>query len=71
MEVYYGAAKVDLLPEGQTYVPTATPSPTIYAPTPSPTPIIPVYGALGLAEPEATQQPLKTPEPGLRTRLTA
>lgn len=70
-EVYYGAAKVDLLPEGQTYVPTATPSPTVYAPTPSPTPVIPIYGALGLAEPEKTPEPERTPAPVLRTRLTA
>lgn len=71
VDVYHGAAKVDLLPEGQTYVPTATPSPTVFAPSPSPTPIIPVYGALGLTEPEATPEPEKTAAPVLRTRLTA
>lgn len=70
VDVYHAGAKVDLLPEGQTYVPTATPSPTIFAPTPSPTPIIPVYGALGLVEPENTPEPDATAAPGLRTRLT-
>ena len=70
VDVYYAGAKVDLLPEGQTYVPTSTPSPTIFAPTPSPTPIIPVYGALGLAAPEETPEPDATPAPVLRTRLT-
>lgn len=71
VELYHGAAKVDLLPEGQTYVPTATPSPTLFAPTPSPTPIIPVYGALGLTAPENTPVPEATDAPALRTRLTA
>ena len=70
IDVYHAGAKVDLLPEGQTYVPTSTPSPTVFAPTPSPTPIIPVYGALGLAEPENTPEPSSTAAPALRTRLT-
>ena len=70
VDVYYAGAKVDLLPEGQTYVPTSTPSPTVFAPTPSPTPIIPVYGALGLAAPENTPEPSATAAPVLRTRLT-
>lgn len=75
VEVHHGAAKVDLLPEGQTYVPTATPSPTIFAPTPSPTPIIPineasVLGLSGYAAQEVVQAE-STPAPVLRTRLTA
>lgn len=74
VEVYHGAAKVDLLPEGQTYVPTATPSPTIFQPTPSPTPIIPINEAAvlsmgGYAAQGMQQQ--ETPAPVLRTRLTA
>ncbi|MBR5546380.1 MAG: hypothetical protein IKU70_05310 [Clostridia bacterium] len=71
VDVYHAGAKVDLLPERQTYVPTSTPSPTVFAPTPSPTPIIPVYGALGLSEPEKTPEPAATPTPALRSRLTA
>jgi len=72
VDVFHGAAKVDLLPEGQTYVPTATPSPTIYAPTPSPTPIIPISEAvvMGVAG-DTLQQTGETPAPALRTRLTA
>lgn len=74
VDVRFGAAKVDLLPAGQTYVPTNTPEPTRVVVTPSPTPIIPVYGgALGLDRletpaPDAeTQQ--ETPVPALRSRL--
>lgn len=70
VDLYHAGMKVDLLPEGQTYVPTATPSPTIFAPTPSPTPIIPVYGALGLTDPGHTPEPNATSAPALRTRLT-
>ena len=70
VDIYHAGAKVDLLPEGQTYVPTSTPSPTVFSPTPSPTPIIPVYGALGLSAPESTPEPDATPAPALRTRLT-
>lgn len=72
VDVYHGAAKVDLLPEGQTYVPTATPSPTIYAPTPSPTPIIPISEAVVMgAAVDTLQQTGETPAPAMRTRLTA
>ena len=67
-ELMHGAARVDLLPDGQTFVPTATPSPTRYAPTPSPTPVFSLgeaaLGAAVLAGPAET-----TPEP-LRTRLS-
>lgn len=76
MELAYGGARVDLLPEGQTFVPTATPSPTVFAPTPSPTPIIPIHEAavLGLSGYAALDvQAADTPAPTqvLRTRLSS
>lgn len=75
VEVFHGAAKVDLLPEGQTYVPTATPSPTVFKPTPSPTPIIPIneaaVGSLsGYAASQLAEAPETTPAPVLRTKLS-
>ncbi len=75
VEVFHGAAKVDLLPEGQTYVPTATPSPTIFKPTPSPTPIIPINEAavlsMGGYAAQSIQESESTPAPVLRTRLSS
>jgi len=74
VEVFHGAAKVDLLPEGQTYVPTATPSPTVFRPTPSPTPIIPINEAavmsMGAYAAQSVQEAENTPAPVLRTRLS-
>lgn len=69
VEVVHGAARVDLLPQGQTYAPTATPAPTAALPTP--TPVIPVYGALGLSQSQSDPQPQATDAPPLRTRLSA
>lgn len=75
VDVRFGAAKVELLPAGQTYVPTSTPEPTRVVVTPSPTPIIPVYGgAQGLDRREAPvqeEQPQATPTLPPRSRLTA
>ena len=74
VDVRFGAAKVDLLPAGETYEPTHTPQPTSVVVTPSPTPIIPVYGGvLGLSRSETTQpqQEQVTPTPVPRTRLSA
>ena len=67
-ELHRGAARVDLLPGGQTFVPTATPSPTAYVPTPAPTPIFPV-GEAALGAAVLADQPETTDEPVLRTRL--
>jgi len=68
----YGAARVDLLPDGQTFVPTATPSPTRYIPLPTPAPIIPINEAavISLGSPRAEGSvPEATPVPVLRTKL--
>lgn len=68
----YGAARVDLLPNGQTFVPTATPSPTRYIPLPTPAPIIPIKEAavLSLGSPRAEgTAPEITAAPVLRTKL--
>ena len=72
LELHQGAARVDLLPAGQTFVPTATPSPTLYAPTPSPTPVIPIHEAavLSMAAQNGVQAAAATSAPVLRTRLT-
>lgn len=75
MELAYGGAKVDLLPKGQTYVPTSTPSPTVFAPTPSPTPIIPineaaVLGLSGYSALEVSSAGEPSPAPVLRTKLS-
>ena len=74
MELVHAAARVDLLPEGQTFAPTPAPTPTLFVPTPSPTPMIPILEAAvaalddrdvsGLAQPDVTEAPV------LRTRLT-
>lgn len=70
-ELQMGAARVELLPDGQTFAPTPTPAPTPVRPTP--TPVIPINAAaLGLAEaasPEAGDMPTATP--ALRSRLTS
>lgn len=42
MELQSGAARVDLLPAGQTYAPSPTPAITQAVQTPSPTPVIPI-----------------------------
>lgn len=72
-ELQMGAARVDLLPKGQTYQPTATPAPTPNRPTP--TPVIPVKEAavIGLSRPdsgEAAEAEMITPTPLVRSRLT-
>lgn len=70
------AARVDLLPEGQTYAPTATPAPTQVVRTPTPTPIIPINEAaiqsLGRRDNAAVDaQPVATPTAPQRSRLEA
>ena len=72
-ELQMGAARVDLLPKGQTYQPTATPAPTPVRPTP--TPVIPIREAAvaGLSRPdsgEPVEAEMATPTPVVRTRLT-
>lgn len=62
-ELYHGAARVDLPPGGQTFVPTATPAPTPFVPTPQPTARESVIAAAAVAGPAATATP------SLRTRL--
>lgn len=67
-ELQHGAARVDLLPNGQTFAPTATPTPTIFVTTPKPAPIIPinepaVAGSAVLAaaaDVQVTQAPART-----------
>ena len=49
VELQYAAARVELLPKGQTYEPTAEPAVTPYLPRPTPTPVIPVNEASVLA----------------------
>lgn len=70
-----GAARVELLPAGQTYEPTATPAPTAAIQTPTPTPIIPINEAaiqsLNKRDTSQVQEaPEATPTPPLRTKLT-
>lgn len=71
-ELHNGAARVDLLPAGQTYVPTATPSATPFVARPTPTPIIPIREAAvislgrGSSGAESTEEPVT--ETALRTR---
>lgn len=67
-ELQHGAARVDLLPNGQTFAPTATPTPTVFVATPKPAPIIPinepaVAGSAVLAaaaDVQVTQAPART-----------
>lgn len=68
------AARVDLLPAGQTYAPTATPAPTQAVVTPTPTPIIPINEAAIQSlnrRPSADMEPVpeSTPTAPPRTRL--
>ena len=75
MDLQSGAARVDLLPAGQTYAPSPTPAPTQAVQTPSPTPVIPIrenaIQSLNKRDTSNVQEvsaPTDTPSP--RTRLT-
>lgn len=73
-ELHNSAARVDLLPAGQTYEPTASPTPTIFAATPVPSPIIPINEAAiaslnGREAVETTAQPQQAVP--ARARLTS
>ncbi|MDO4351468.1 MAG: hypothetical protein Q4C35_12690, partial [Eubacteriales bacterium] len=75
-ELESGAARVELLPAGQTFAPTATPTPTRPVQTPTPTPVIPIREAAvqslnkrDSANVQETPEPSATPNP--RTRLEA
>lgn len=75
MELQSGAARVDLLPAGQTYAPSPSPVPTQAVQTPSPTPVIPIrenaIQSLSKRDTSNVQEvpdPTDTPSP--RTRLT-
>ena len=75
MELQSGAARVDLLPAGQTYVPSPTSAVTQAVQTPSPTPIIPIrenaIQSLNKRDTSNVQEvsaPTDTPSP--RTRLS-
>jgi len=74
-ELHLGAARVDLLPAGQTYVPASTPTPTMYAATPVPSPIIPINeAAIASLNGRETSDPAVQPQPsaaaGARVRLS-
>lgn len=73
-ELQSGAARVDLLPAGQTFAPTATPSATPYTASPTPTPIIPIREAavasLGRSGGEEVTADEPTASPVQRTRQT-
>ena len=75
-ELESGAARVELLPAGQTFAPTATPMPTQPVQTPTPTPVIPIREAAvqslnrrDSTSVQETPEPSSTPNP--RTRLDA
>ena len=75
MELQSGAARVDLLPAGQTYAPSPTSAVTQAVQTPSPTPIIPIrenaIQSLNKRDTSNVQEvsaPTDTPSP--RTRLS-
>lgn len=75
MELQSGAARVDLLPAGQTYVPSPTPALTQAVQTPSPTPIIPIrenaIQSLNKRDTSNVQEvSAPTDTPSLRSRLT-
>lgn len=70
------AGRVELLPAGQTYVPAATPTPTMYAATPVPSPIIPINEAAiaslnGRETAGTADQPQQATVGSARTRLTS
>lgn len=74
-ELQSAASRVELLPPGQTYAPTATPTPTVALHTPTPAPIIPINeAAIAYLNPHSddqtdpAEQTVSTP---LRTRQTA
>lgn len=74
VELQHAAARVELLPKGQTYEPTEAPAATPYQARPTPTPVIPVKEAAVLAmAPAADEFVGEEPEeaPPLRTRLTS
>lgn len=75
IDLQNGAARVDLLPAGQTFAPTAAPQTTPPVQTPSPTPVIPIrenaVQSLNKRDTSLVQEtavPSDTPAP--RTRLT-
>ena len=75
-ELESGATRVELLPAGQTFTPTATPMPTQPVQTPTPTPVIPIREAAvqslnkrDSSNVQQTPEPSATPNP--RTRLDA
>ncbi len=71
VELQHGAVRVELLPDGRTFPPTPSPTPTVYQPTSPPTPRIPVKEAAMLAAVDQTVEgEAATPEPALRTRQT-
>lgn len=74
-ELQSGAARVDLLPNGQTFAPTASPSPTPYVSRPTPTPVIPINEAavasLSGHAAVSADAPAPTATHKLRTRLTS
>lgn len=74
-ELHNGAARVDLLPNGQTFAPTSTPSPTPYVSRPTPTPVVPINEAAVLSlsghAAVAGDAPVLTATPSLRNRLTS
>lgn len=74
-ELYNAASRVELLPPGETFAPTATPTPTMALHTPTPEPIIPINeAAIAYLNPhsdEQTDQAEQTVSTPLRTRQTA
>lgn len=74
-ELQSAASRVELLPAGQTYVPTSTPAPTTPLHTPTPEPVIPINeAAIAYLNPHADQQTdtaEQTASTPLRTKQTA
>ena len=72
IELQYAAAKVELLPKGQTFEPTAAPAATPYQVRPTPTPVIPINEAAVLAMAGPSGDFAETEEgetPPVRTKL--
>lgn len=74
-ELYNAASRVELLPPGETFAPTAAPTPTTALHTPTPEPIIPINeAAIAYLNPhsdEQTDQAEQELSAPLRTRQTA